>query len=92
MKQKCQNCYTIFSDDLAHKKVKHHDHYNNGINFIKTICNTCNLAIQAPRLDIPAFAHNFLGLIQNLIIASLVKHFGDHVSVVAKNSENFNEY
>ena len=85
---KCQNCYKLFSNYPSDLKVKQRNHYSNGLNYIKPICNSCNLNINALRMSIPAFAHNFQGFDSNLIIASIVKYFGDEVNVLAKNSEN----
>lgn len=85
---KCAHCRIPFNNQRHRLKVKHHNHYAEHQNFIKTICSTCNLKIQGRRVGIPIYCHNFTNFDSNILIPAILDKFRkDNINVISKNSE-----
>ena len=67
-------------------KVAHHLHHKEGVNFLRTLCSKCNLAVQSKRQEIPIFCHNFSRFDHIFLLKYLSKYWKNEMRVVAKSS------
>jgi hypothetical protein len=69
-------------------KVRHHLHHRKGLNFLRTLCSKCNLAVQSKRQEIPIFCHNFSRFDHIFLLKYLCSNWGNRIKVIAKSSNH----
>jgi len=83
LKTGCDLCNSIFNEKNC--KVAHHDHLSG--EFLKTLCNTCNLKLKTQKF-VPCFLHNLSKYDAHFIVTEL-GYDNNRISVIPNSEENF---